>query len=232
MNTKAFLKRIRRNFYEFMGNSNKYSCPGLFDLDKKLQKYLNYKNGFFIEVGANDGYNQSNTYYLEKILGWKGVLVEPIPELFKECKKNRGGSSVFNYALVAHDFNDSFVEMHYANLRSLVDGSFKDREFEAKHIQDGLSTQNIEKSYTVKIPSRTLSSILDESCNSKQIDFLSLDVEGYELNVLKGLNLEKYRPTYILVEANSFNEVNDYLASRYEMVEQLTHHDYLYKLIR
>ena len=78
---KSYLKRVRRNIYEFMG-STKYSRPALFDIDRKLANYLNYKKGFFIEVGANDGYNQSNTYYLEKILDWRGILVEPIPELF------------------------------------------------------------------------------------------------------------------------------------------------------
>jgi FkbM family methyltransferase len=148
-----------------------------------------------------------------------------------ERLQNRGGSSVFNYALVAHDFNDSFVEMHYANLRSLVDGSFKDREFESKHIQAGLETQNIRRSYTTKVPAITLSSILDECSNFKQIDFLSLDVEGYELDVLRGLNLDKYKPTYILVEANFFDEINDYLKTHYTMVEQLTIHDYLYRSI-
>ena len=40
--------------------------PALNGLDNKLEGYLNYKNGFFIEAGANDGYSQSNTNYLEK----------------------------------------------------------------------------------------------------------------------------------------------------------------------
>ena len=114
MKFKPYLKRIRRNIFEVVGNS-KYSRPGLFDLDKKLQKYLNFRNGLFIEVGANDGFNQSNTYYLEKFMGWTGILVEPIPELFQEAQLNRRKSSIFNCALVSNDFRESFVEMHYAN---------------------------------------------------------------------------------------------------------------------
>ena len=230
MKFKPYLKRIRRNIFEVVGNS-KYSRPGLFDLDKKLQKYLNFRNGLFIEVGANDGFNQSNTYYLEKFMGWTGILVEPIPELFQEAQLNRRKSSIFNCALVSNDFRESFVEMHYANLRSLVDGSYKNREREESHIKAGLETQNIKYSYDIKVQARTLESILDECKVSRKVDFLSLDVEGYELNVLQGLNLEKYGPTYILVEANHLNEVNSYLESRYVMLEKLTLHDYLYKSV-
>ena len=47
------------------------------DLDKKMLKYINFRNGFFIEMGANDGVNQSNSFYYDKSLGWNGVLVEP-----------------------------------------------------------------------------------------------------------------------------------------------------------
>ena len=48
-------------------------------LTKKMLKYINYKNGFYIDCGANDGVNQSNTWYYEKNLGWNGILIEPIP---------------------------------------------------------------------------------------------------------------------------------------------------------
>ena len=49
------------------------------EIDKKMLKYINYRNGYYIECGANDGVNQSNTWYYEKCLDWKGILIEPIP---------------------------------------------------------------------------------------------------------------------------------------------------------
>jgi hypothetical protein len=58
-------------------------------LDLKLRPHLNLHGGFFIEAGANDGVNQSNTLYFEKNLNWKGILIEPIPELAQQCKENR-----------------------------------------------------------------------------------------------------------------------------------------------
>ena len=62
---------------------------GLNKLDKKIEEYLNYDDGFFVELGANDGVTQSNTLYLEKHRKWKGVLVEPTPHNFLKCLENR-----------------------------------------------------------------------------------------------------------------------------------------------
>ena len=57
-------------------------------LDKKLEKYLNYDNGFFIELGANDGKTQSNTLYFERYRNWNGILIEPSPNNYLKCLKN------------------------------------------------------------------------------------------------------------------------------------------------
>jgi FkbM family methyltransferase len=181
-------------------------------------------------VGANDGYSMSNTYYLEKILGWQGVLVEAVPELYERCRKQRRKANVFNCALVAQDYGESTIEVHFADLMSLVEGSRKTSDAQANHIAEGVRLQHLAESYTVRVPARTLESILDELPHPLKIDFFSLDVEGYELNVLKGLNLEKYRPKYILAEANFFDEVNTFLTDKYELIEKMSIHDYLYRL--
>ena len=59
------------------------------DLDRKLEKYLDFDNGVFVEAGANDGINQSNTLYLESRRGWRGVLVEALPVLYEQCRRHR-----------------------------------------------------------------------------------------------------------------------------------------------
>jgi hypothetical protein len=76
-------------------NNSSLSC------EYSLRKYLNYNNGFFIEVGANDGIQQSNTLRLEKDLGWKGILIEPSFESYINCIKNRKDSLVLNIALTS-----------------------------------------------------------------------------------------------------------------------------------
>lgn len=207
-----------------------YYQPAMPGISEKLSRYLNFRRGFFIEVGAADGYNQSNTFYLEKRLQWKGLLIEAIPELFERCKKNRRNSYIYNCALVAKDYPHPSIELHYAGLMSVVNGALRSKNTEEKQISDGLKAQNIVNTYSINVPARTLESVLQKIHNLPKIDFFSLDVEGYELEVLKGLNIDKYAPRYILVEARFFEEVNAFLDKKYKLIEQLTSHDYLYKI--
>ncbi|KAF3891261.1 FkbM family methyltransferase [Tolypothrix bouteillei VB521301] len=199
-------------------------------LDLKLKKYLNYKHGFFIEAGANDGINQSNTLYFEKNQNWKGLLIEPIAELAYRCKINRPKCIIENCALVHFDYESNYIEMRYSNLMSLVKGAMKSEEKEIEHIRRGCELQDIE-SYEVQVPARTLNSILEQHIIEK-IDFLSLDVEGFELSVLQGIDFDKYRPAWMLVEARYRDEIDSFLKQLYEPVAELSHHDVLYKNLK
>jgi FkbM family methyltransferase len=222
---RQILKKLFRRFEP----DRRPPRPALNDLDTKLEKYLNFRDGFFIEAGGNDGYSQSNTFYLEKTLNWRGILIEGIPDLYNKCKAERRRSTVYNCALVADDYTHPTVTMQYAHLMSVVDGALKTSDKQAKHIKDGVDVQHLAGTYSVDVPARTLTSVLANAKNLPKIDFFSLDVEGYELNVLKGLDLNRFRPTYILVEANFFDEVNDHLQkNNYTLVEKLSYHDYLY----
>ncbi len=203
--------------------------PSLNDLDDKLAKYLDFEGGFFIEAGANDGYNQSNTYYLENTKRWRGILVEAIPALAEACKKVRARSTVIHAALVADQEASSEVTMRFANLMSLVEGSLGGHELTEEHVRKGVEIQQLAGSYSVVVKGRTLSSLLDEFAPGQQIDFFSLDVEGFEEQVLKGLDLARHAPRFILVETWKLDEVLTLLGDRYDMLEELSVHDYLFK---
>ncbi|MDJ0728377.1 MAG: FkbM family methyltransferase [Crocosphaera sp.] len=210
---------MSQNYYEKSFSLN--------NLDLKLKEYLDFGRGFFIEAGANDGIAQSNTLYFEKNWQWKGILIEPIPELAEKCKVNRPNCIVENCALVPFDYDQTDIDMYYCNLVSMVKGAQKTEEAELQHIKMGCEVQQI-KSYELKVPARTLTSILDQY-GVENIDLLSLDVEGFELNVLKGLDFKRYQPNFLLIEARYREEIDNFLAPLYKPIAELSHHHVLYK---
>ena len=224
---KSKLSKFRRKAFEAIG-SDRYSRPSLYEMDRKLEKYLPHRQGFFIEAGANNGFSQSNTYYFEQLRGWTGVLVEGIPELYERCVLERPKSKVFNCALVDNEFTDSHITMKYANLMSIVEGAMKSKDADENHINRGRKAQQNLATYEIQVPVRTLTSILDE-CKVEKIDLFSLDVEGFELNVLKGLDFNKYRPNYMLIEARFKEEIDEYISDLYIQVDRFSIHDFLYR---
>ncbi|MBF2073932.1 MAG: FkbM family methyltransferase [Synechococcales cyanobacterium C42_A2020_086] len=207
--------------------SSEETSFALNQLDLKLKLYLNFTSGFFIEAGANNGIAQSNTLFFEKYRKWKGLLIEPIPELAEQCRINRPDCIVENCALVPFDYDKPDVEMYYCNLMSLVKGAQKSEADDLIHVEKGRAVQGIE-SYELRVPARTLTSILDQH-QIETIDFLSLDVEGFELNVLQGLDFNRYKPTFLLVEARFREEIDAFLSPFYEPIAELSCHDVLYK---
>lgn len=217
------IKKISR----FLGSIGRRKSFGLNGLDLKLAEYIDFDEGFFVEAGANDGVSQSNTLYLEKYRKWRGLLVEPIPELANRCRKNRRKSHVENVALVPAEFEESEIQIRYCGLMSQVKGAMKSEQAELEHIESGCEVQNLE-SHELSVPARTLSDLLDQ-CEVDRIDLLSLDVEGFELPALQGLDFDRHRPKYMLIEAWFRDEIEDYLGPRYEPIAELSHHDVLYR---
>jgi FkbM family methyltransferase len=226
------MKASYRSIAELFG-IKRWSKPGLENLDNKLQHYLNIEGGFFIEAGANDGYRQSNTYYLEKIKGWSGILVEPIPEQYLRCVRLRKKSAVYNCALVSDEYEQEIIQLIYADLMTPVDHAAVLGINPSNHAAKGVEVQkNVSDNYYFSVPAMRLEEILIIE-NPPLIDFFSLDVEGFELEVLKGMNLERFAPRFILVEVRKEQDLIEYLSGYgYEAVNYLTHHDLLFRSTR
>lgn len=222
------VKTWRRRIFERFG-SDRYSRFALNDLDRKLEKYLSWRNGTFIEAGANDGLTQSNTYWFERFRGWRGLLVEPIPAKAQACRHNRPIATVVNSALVGSEDVKS-VSMKTANLMAFVTGGLGNSAEEDQHMKTAIAVQKLEAIEEVEVPARRLSNILDD-VGMSHIDLFSLDVEGYEIEVLKGLELDRHLPTYILVETKNLPGVLETLEQRYRKIDQFSHHDYLLQAI-
>lgn len=180
------------------------------------------RDGFFIETGSCDGIFQSNTFYLETELNWSGLLIEPNPNYVKECIVNRPKSKVYECALVSFDFKDDHTVLYSIASKGAM-GTVEDRGMWINETETPVIHQ--------KIAVRTLTSILDE-IQPKEIDFFSLDVEGYEINVLQGLDFEKYKPKIIVIECHgdTITPVHKILSPLYTMDNKISDRDYIYIL--
>ena len=203
-----------------------------YNLDKKLEKYLNYKYGYFVELGANDGYTESTTLSLEIKKLWRGVLIEPNPSQFLTCSyyRSKPGNSLYCNACVPFRFKKNFVKIEYANLMSVSSDLEIDIKNITKHLNSGRShLRNPNQSISFGAIPMTLNKILDLSDAPKIIDFLSLDVEGAEFAVLNGIDFNKYKFKYMMIECRNFKKINNFLKEKnYHFIEKLTHHDYLF----
>ena len=168
-------------------------------------------SGFFIEVGAFDGEQSSNTYAFEK-LGWKGILIEAGKEQYKECIANRPGSKVIHAAVGGPDAKGT-ITFHQVTSNEKWSGMLSylraDERQRWRVNRDGTAVNKTEVSY------RSLNNIL-ETCDLEPIDFITIDVEGGELDVLKGFDINQYHPRVIVVENNNrqnHNHMDDYLES-------------------
>lgn len=200
---------------------------GLDGLDQRLAEHLPRGRGTFVEAGANDGVTQSNTAYLEFTRGWRGLLVEPVPPLAEACRANRPLSIVEQAALVPPDRENELVPMVYCGLMSVVDGSMKSEAEQLLHLRRGSEIQSLQ-TYELKVPGITLSRLLDRH-GITSIDLLSLDVEGFEADALRGLDLSRHRPRYMLIEARFRDDIESIIGGHYDVATTLSRHDILYK---
>ena len=218
-----------------LGRKSKSEYFSINRLDEQLEQYVNYDNGFFVELGANDGVSQSNSLYFEIKRNWRGILIEPSPHNFLLCKEQRSEeNSIFCNACVSFDYKDKYVDIKYVNLMSISENLDLDLEDKDAHIQSGekfLSAN--EEVFSFGAVAETLNSILKKSNAPKEIDFLSLDVEGAELEVLKGVDFDEFLFKFILIEVRDLKRMEVFLNQRGYMLEkQFSSHDYLFKYVK
>ena len=176
--------------------------------DKLLWEMFNQRReGFFIEVGAWNGISLSNTYFLEQ-MGWTGILVEPLRERFEDCVRNRPRSRVVHAACTGPNQGATikFTRVVGNEMLSCIHA-------EPAHAQrcrsEGRQFEEIE------VPAITLDRLIMRERNGPwpgpgpwkpkvgwQIDLVSIDVEGGEMDVLRGFRLDRFKPRVLLIENN------------------------------
>ncbi|HUF03551.1 MAG TPA: FkbM family methyltransferase [Aridibacter sp.] len=157
------------------------------------------REGFYVDVGCSDPIRFSNTFSLYT-LGWNGINIDAHQEMIAKCKSVRlldksicAAVSDEEREVVFHKAVDSNVstidERKLEEWRTHFEYREEDRQF---------------------VRTRTLTSILDEVVDENvKIDVLDIDVEGHDLQVIKGLDFERYRPTLILMEFYSLEDASD-----------------------
>ena len=157
------------------------------------------KGRFFVDVGANDGLTVSTTIQLELVHGWKGICIEPHPVAFDKLKINRPHCTAYNCGLFSKDGNMVFNMIEgYSEMLSGFDTSYDRRHRDRMNREIKERGQKITK---INVAARRLDSILDEN-KVNRVDYLSIDTEGSELEILKGIDLRKYDIQLIATEDN------------------------------
>ena len=155
---------------------------------------------YFVDIGAYDGVKGSNSYFFEKHLNWKGVLIEPSRKQFEKLQKNRSNECI-NTAISNKVESLEFVEV--------VNGLTQ---------MSGLNTPSFEKNYEYinsDIYSETeiyeiKTSTFNELIKQRDIDYLSIDIEGGELSLLESLDFDFYNIKVISIENNQPNDISYY----------------------
>lgn len=168
-------------------------------LEEKIHELLNHKtNGFFIDIGAYDGVAISNTKFLED-MGWDGICIEPHPNVFKRLEKNRRCKLV-NCALWHEDTKIKFLSLSgYTEMLSGIYDSYDPRHY--NRIQNELR-QFGGNSEIVEIDANKFETVVENT----EIDFLSIDTEGSELQILERIDFEKYKIKLICIENNFYEK--------------------------
>jgi FkbM family methyltransferase len=155
----------------------------------KAEFFAPVRHGFFVEVGANDPQRGSQSWQFEQA-GWTGVLVEPQPDLAERLRSTRR-AHVVGAACSSPANAGTAMTLHLSGPHS--------------SLKRELALTGVVAKAVIEVPVRTLDDILEEAKAPSPIDFVSIDVEGHEVEVLAGFDLARWRPRLVLIEDHVTN---------------------------
>jgi FkbM family methyltransferase len=164
-----------------------------------IEFYKQKQNGYFVEIGASDGVSLSNTYLLEKTYNWKGICVEPLPNEFSKLKHSRSAiccnKAIYNTSDRVLKFVIKECSLCSGILEALDESVKIDNIIYKRGPNDNVHS-------IIDVTTITLNDLLISSNAPHFIEYLSLDTEGSELEVLKSVDLNTYTFGIIDVEHN------------------------------
>tara|TARA_B100000579_G_scaffold429541_1_gene441456 strand:+ start:153 stop:1049 length:897 start_codon:yes stop_codon:yes gene_type:complete len=202
VNERVFRGDLRKKIWDcekfFFWNEKYLSQAGQDKIIKKMF-FNNVKEGFFIEIGAYDGVTGSNCLHFEKIQNWKGIAIEPSKIQFEKLKKNRK-CQLINKAISSEVKKVEFIEV----VEGLTQMSGINNSF-YKNNSNIISNDNNSKTRATNILTSTFVEIAPKN---NKIDYMSIDIEGGEMDLLNSIDFENYKIKVISVENNIPKEQN------------------------
>jgi hypothetical protein len=177
----------KENIFNYILKNHKKSNSQIYQDLFVLYYTKNKKNGFFIEIGGGNGFDLSNTYLLEKKFKWDGIICEPNTALQKKISNLRSVKIIKEPITRKCLKNINFYENADPYQSSIV------------------KTNNFKK--VIRINSLSLNHLLKDFKNNKIIDYISIDTEGNEVEILKNFNFKKFKVKIFTIEHN-FNKIN------------------------
>lgn len=169
--------------------------------DKLIKDHFfsNLKGGFFLEIGAYDGVIGSNCFYFEQFMGWDGIAVEASEQQYEKLKANRKCKTLNSVV------NGTAEEVEFVEV---VDGFMQMSGINSAFYTDTLKI--LEDDNASKLIKRLVSTVtVDDILKQKQVvDFMSIDVEGGEMDILNSIDFDKYHFRVISVENNRPHDQN------------------------
>jgi FkbM family methyltransferase len=172
------------------------------------------RDGFFVEFGATNGIDLSNTYLLENAFGWSGILAEPARKWHQALKNNRSCNIETDCVWRESSSTLTFIEVDRGEFSTIKSFSGSD---------SGSARRKHGTTYNVKTIS--LEDLLCKFHAPSTIDYLSIDTEGSEYEILRNFDFDKYRFNVITCEHN-------FTQDREKVYALLTQHNYVRKFTR
>lgn len=184
------------------------------------------KSGIFVDIGAHDGITYSNTYFLEKSLGWQGICIEPNPDVFAQLISNRTAQCIQGCISNNNEIVSFLKVSGYPEMLSGIVSNYDPRHLARIETEIQLYGGSYE---IIPIQCYRLNEILAAN-QITYVDYLSLDIEGGELEVLKSIDYDKFEIEIIDVENNYMEpDMKEFMESKgYSLVTVIGGQDEIY----
>ena len=158
--------------------------PGDMEEALKADYFSETPAGFFVDVGANAPKDGSQTWAMES-RGWRGVLIEPQPDLAEQLRRERQ-AAVYAVACSTPENAGKTLTLHLAGIQSSLKPDFY--------------AAGMQRAGSVEVPVMTLDQVLEDAGAPCPLDFVSIDVEGHDIEVLNGFDLARWKPRLLFIE--------------------------------